>query len=138
MFEQVRVTIRGADGKVRTPCMLLARTEATRAEGLMHVHASKLDPYAGMVFAFDDDVTGSFTMDHTLIPLTVIFFDRDGTGVGSKSMIPCPTGVHCRTYGSPKPYRWAIEVPTDRLDASDLSAEPSAVKIDVGGACHTP
>ncbi len=60
MFEQVRTTITGADGKVRKPCMLLARTEANRAEGLMHVTAAGLDGYAGMVFAFDDDVTGTF------------------------------------------------------------------------------
>ncbi|HVN50913.1 MAG TPA: hypothetical protein VMT43_05745, partial [Acidimicrobiales bacterium] len=61
-FEQVRVTVRSPGGKVHTPCMLLARTAATRAEGLRHVASPVLHGYAGMVFAFPVDVTGSFSM----------------------------------------------------------------------------
>ena len=102
----------------------------------MHVSDPTLNGYDGMVFAFDVDVTGTFTMDRTLIPLTVVFFDEHGRGIAADEMQPCPTGVHCPTYPSPKPYRWAVEVPTSRLASSGLSGDPRSVSLAVGGACR--
>ena len=134
-FEQVRVTIRGADGEVRTPCMLLARTEELRAQGLMHVRAGGLDPFAGMVFAFDQDVTGSFTMADTVMPLSVVFLDPSGRVVSSQAMTPCPAGTTtCPTYPAAGPYRTAIEVPAGQATVLGLDEK---AEVQVGGTCPT-
>lgn len=134
-FEQVRVTIVSSDGHTRTPCMLLARTEARRNQGLMHVADAGLHGYAGMVFAFDTDVTGSFTMQDTLIPLSVVFLDAAGHPVSTTAMQPCPAGaVTCPTYPAPQPYRSAIEVPAGQVGPLGLT---DGATVTAGGACHT-
>jgi uncharacterized membrane protein (UPF0127 family) len=135
-FQQVRASIASGSSKPtpHKPCMLLAATPATRAEGLMHVSDPTLDGYRGMVFAFDVDATGTFTMAHTLIPLEVIFFDHDGRGIAETEMVPCPTGVNCPTYPSPKPYRWAVEVPEGRTGGG-FGPEPTDLRLSVGGKC---
>ena len=134
-FEQVKVTVRTPDGKVRTPCMLLARTSEARAEGLRHVASPALHGYAGMAFAFDVDVDGSFTMADTLIPLTIAFADSSGRVQTTRAMTPCPAGGSACLYASPRPYRTAVEVPTGH--AASLGLEPGAT-VEVGGACHSP
>ena len=132
-FEQVRVTVRSAGGKVHSPCMLLARTPETRGEGLRHVASPALHGYAGMVFAFDVDVTGSFSMVDTLIPLTVVFVDVSGRVQASRPMTPCPAGgTTCPTYPAPRPYRAAIEVPAGHAPALGL-VRGSIVRV--GGTC---
>jgi uncharacterized membrane protein (UPF0127 family) len=131
-FEQVRATIASVRGR-HTPCMLLARTDATRAEGLMHVAEAGLGGYAGMIFAFDADVTGTFTMADTLIPLTIVFLDATGHVVSSRVMTPCPRGqAKCPTYPASGPYRTAIEVPAGHAPALGLD---DGAKVVVGGAC---
>jgi uncharacterized membrane protein (UPF0127 family) len=135
-FEQVRVKIVSSDGKTRTPCMLLARTEARRELGLMHVASGELSGYAGMVFAFDSDVDGSFTMQDTLIPLSIVFVDATGHPVARSEMTPCPTGgTTCPTYPASTRYRMAIEVPAGQLGSLGLDRDAT---VEVGGACHTP
>ena len=65
-FEQVRATVVTArTGRTYTPCLLVARTAATRDRGLMGVTDPKLAGFAGMVFAFDGDVTGTFWLGKT-------------------------------------------------------------------------
>jgi uncharacterized protein len=133
-FEQVQVTIRGADGKVRKPCMLLARSDATRAEGLMHVTETGLDGYAGMVFAFDDDVSGSFIMTDTVMPLSIVFLDATGHVVSKRDMALCPAGtVTCPTYPASVPYRTAIEVPAGAAPPLGLGER---AQVGVGGTCN--
>lgn len=135
-FEQVQVTIVSADGKTRTPCMLLARTEDLRERGLMHVDDAALGGYAGMVFAFDSDAQGAFTMRDTLIPLSLVFIDASGHPVARSDMTPCPTGTAtCPTYPAAAPYRAAIEVPAGHLGGLGLDGE---AEVAIGGACHTP
>jgi uncharacterized protein len=134
-FEQVRATIRSRDGRTHTPCLLLARTEALRNRGLMHVAGSDLGGHAGMVFAFDADATGSFTMQDTLIPLSVVFLDPSGRTLSTTDMTPCPSGsTTCPTYPGPAPYRGAIEVPAGQLAAIGLD---DGATVQLGGECHT-
>jgi uncharacterized membrane protein (UPF0127 family) len=134
-FEQVRIAIRRPDGTVVRPCVLVAASEARRERGLMFVTDPTLVGYAGMLFAFAVDSTGSFTMAHTSLPLTVVFFDRTGRVVSSTAMRPCPSGVRCPTYPAAAPFRWALEVPTARLAAVTLSSDPARAALAVGGRC---
>jgi len=136
-FEQVKVTIVSADGRTRTPCLLVARTGPARDQGLMNVTDTHLGGYAGMVFAFDADVTGTFWMKDTLIPLSVVFLDRQGRRISSADMVPCPTSsAQCPLYPATAPYRWAIEVPAGQLGGLGLDASDHST-VTVGGACPT-
>jgi uncharacterized protein len=134
-FEQVRATVVSADGTTRTPCLLVARTPATRDRGLMGVTDPALGGYDGMLFAFDGDVTGTFWMKDTVIPLSVVFLDGSGHRVSSADMTPCPTSTtNCPLYPAAAPYRWAIEVPAGHLEALGLGAADKP-RVSVGGAC---
>ncbi len=136
-FEQVKVTVVTADGRTYTPCLLVARTGATRDRGLMGVSDPKLAGYAGMVFAFDGDVTGTFWMKDTLIPLSVVFLDDHSRRISSSDMVPCPPSTtNCPLYPATAPYRWAIEVPVGQLGTLGLGASDQP-KVTVGGACTT-
>ncbi len=136
-FDQVKVTIVTADGHVSTPCMLVARTGPTRDRGLMAVTDTSLAGHAGMLFAFPADVTGTFWMKDTLIPLSVVFLDAHGGRISSADMVPCPATVtNCPLYPATAPYRSAIEVPVGQLGSLGLDATDRP-KVTVGGRCTT-
>ena len=89
--------------------ILVADTDSLRNQGLRGV--TSLDPYDGMLFVNERDTDARYTMAHTLIPLDITFFDRDGEPVGGTSMRPCPNGTDatCPTYASERSYRLALE-----------------------------
>jgi uncharacterized membrane protein (UPF0127 family) len=90
--------------------VLVASTGAQRTQGLRGV--TGLGPYAGMLFAFEEDIDAGFIMANTLIPLDITFYDRNGQPVGDASMTPCPgTDATCPQYGPGRTYRYALEVP---------------------------
>jgi uncharacterized membrane protein (UPF0127 family) len=136
-FDEVRIAVRGPDGTVTHPCVLVASTEAGRERGLMYVTDRSLDAHAGMLFAFPVDSTGTFTMAHTEIPLTVVFFDEAGRVVSTTAMRPCPSGQGCPDYPAKAPFRWALEVPTGQLAAAGLAGDPASARLSVGGSCPT-
>jgi uncharacterized membrane protein (UPF0127 family) len=84
----------------------LALTSAERSLGLMH---RKRAPVDGMLFVFPEDTTGGFWMKNTLVPLAIVFFDRDGKRVRRLSMTPCRTDA-CRIYSPGRRYRFALEL----------------------------
>lgn len=101
----------GTEGRSIT--VEIADTSELRAFGLMyrrHLGADK-----GMAFEFDGDTSGGFWMKNTLIPLSIAFYDFQGTIVRILDMEPCseekagsPEGCPINDPGTS--YRGALEV----------------------------
>jgi uncharacterized protein len=129
-FGEVAIAITGPDGEVAGWCVLLAATGAQRQRGLMEV--TDLGGYAGMLFVWDADSSSSFYMRNTPTPLSIAWFDADGTQVSTADMDPCPDVEGCPTYPSGGSYRFALEVPQGSLDDMGVVSGSS---VAVGGSC---
>ena len=68
----------------------------------------------GMLFVFDRPTITSFTMEDTLIPLDVWYFDEDGHLIGSDAMVPC-SSADCISYQPDAAITWALETPAGDL-----------------------
>lgn len=90
----------------------LADKPEERRQGLMDVDElpGGID---GMLFAYPDPTSASYTMRDTPLPLDIWWFDEDGALVGSAEMEPCLEGS-CTSYASPGPVRWVLETPRGR------------------------
>lgn len=97
----------------------IAETTASRQRGLMLVE--RMDPAAGMVFLFDEATDGAFWMKDTLIPLSIAFWDGEGTIVRVLDMQPCPSDP-CPLYSPGASYVGAIEVNLGALAAAGVVA----------------
>jgi uncharacterized membrane protein (UPF0127 family) len=129
-FGEVAIAIRAPDGSVMGWCVLLAEEEAQRQRGLMEV--TDLEGYAGMLFVWNEDVSTQFYMRNTPTPLSIAWFDADGTLVSTADMEPCDDVDGCPLYGADGPYRFALEVPRGELPS--LGVEEGSV-LRVGGDC---
>ncbi len=110
-FDLARVAITDADGSVTTIAMWIAATPDQRGRGLMG--ATELGAADGMLFVFDTEAEWRFYMWHTVMPLSIAYFDAGGAFVGSDEMAPCTasSGAACERYSPDAPYRYAIELP---------------------------
>ena len=114
-FREARVAV--GDRCLR---LLVADSESRRNQGLRAVNS--LGSYDGMLFVNDRDTDARYTMARTLIPLDIVFFDRNGAPVSNTSMRPCPHGtdVTCPTYASSRKYRYALERPAGAAGGGTL------------------
>jgi len=79
-----------------------------RTKGLMFKEA--LPAGSGMFFVFDGEDQLSFWMKNTLIPLDMIFFDKDYKVVEIvKNAVPCKKDP-CKAYPSDRPAKYVLEV----------------------------
>jgi uncharacterized membrane protein (UPF0127 family) len=85
----------------------VADTSYERRYGLMF--RKSLPPDAGMVFIYFSEERGSFWMKNTRIPLSIAFFDKDGTILRILDMAPCRRDP-CKLYNPGVPYWGALEV----------------------------
>lgn len=121
----------GGAGPKSPVCLLEAATRRQQDYGLMN--RTSVAPYAGMAFVFATASTERFYMRHTLIALSIAWFDPSGRFEAETLMAPCPDQVkECPTYGPGRPYTLAVEVPAGRLGA--LGIGPGAV-AHLGGPC---
>lgn len=99
----------------------IANTQAARTRGLMNV--PHMDNNQGMLFVFEDEQPRSFWMKNTLIPLDLIFLNKNFEVVEIKENFePCLT-TECPSYTSQNPSSYVLE-----LNAGEVSSQ----KINVG------
>ena len=96
----------------------VAGTPEARTRGLMN--RTSLGEDCGMAFLFFEESTGGFWMKNTLIPLSIAFFDEEGTIVRILDMEPCKKDP-CPTYDPEASYWGALEVNQGAFEEWDIS-----------------
>ncbi len=98
----------------------LAVTREERKQGLMY--RDVLAPNQGMLFVYPGPQIISFWMKQTLIPLDILFFDREGRLVQSfKNVQPCRISP-CKTYTNTEPAQYVLELPAGSAKRIRLTA----------------
>jgi uncharacterized membrane protein (UPF0127 family) len=128
-FGEIAYRVSGTEQGTR--CALLAQTALQQAKGL--TGQQDLAGYDGMLFAYPTDTNTAFFMKDTPVPLTVAWFDTGGRLIGSTDMEPCLDRADCPAYSSPRPFRYALQVPKGGLAALGIGA---GSVISVGGPCE--
>ena len=103
-FEKRQIKIESLSG-LHVLIVEIARTEAQRAQGLMH--RTSLDDGAGMLFIFERDQILAFWMKDTLIPLSIAYISADGRILEIYDMEP----GNLNPVVSSRSARYALEVP---------------------------
>lgn len=85
----------------------IADDEQEQTKGLMF--REKLNENEGMLFVFGDEAMQTFWMKNTLIPLDMIFINKDFEIVDIKNAVPCKEEP-CALYKSSKPVKYVLEV----------------------------
>ena len=85
----------------------VASTAEQRSRGLMQRKSLAADK--GMLFDYPYEGNYRIWMKNTLIPLLVLWIDRDGTIQAKKILYPCGTG-DCLSFGITEKSRYVIEL----------------------------
>jgi uncharacterized membrane protein (UPF0127 family) len=96
----------------------LAVSEAERARGLMF--REKLLPDQGMLFVFEKEGAYAFWMKNTLIPLDMLWLDRDRQIVQIERNVPPCKADPCPSYGGARPGLYVLELPAGAADRFGL------------------
>ncbi len=93
--------------------MWVADTAAERTQGLSEL--SELpEGVDGMLFVWDTVAPRTFTMEDTLMPLDIWWFDSDRRLAGLDSVRPCEASP-CPLYPSPGPTDRVLETPAGEV-----------------------
>jgi uncharacterized membrane protein (UPF0127 family) len=103
----------------------IADDAAERQQGLRGV--TDLGGYDGMLFVYDSDHDGRFTMSGTPLPLDIGWYAKDGTPVDRTTMEPCLDGndATCPLYAAERKYRYALETEAGDGGAGSIGACPT-------------
>lgn len=93
---------------------------AAREHGLMN--RTSMPANHGMLFVFDAPAMLSFWMKNTLIPLDMLFFDRDYKLVNVQQNVPPCRADPCPAYGSSGPAQYVLEL--NGGEAQKLGVKP--------------
>jgi uncharacterized membrane protein (UPF0127 family) len=103
----------------------LAETNEQRETGLMG--RDHLDNDKGMLFVYGDDRVYTFWMKNTVIPLDMIWIDRDGKVVRIiKNAEPCGK-EYCPSINPNKKARYVLEINGGEVDSRGLIEGSKAV-----------
>jgi len=130
-FSTITARITKANGEVCDVCLWLADSAEERRRGLMGV--TDLGEPVGMAFLFDEARSGSFFMFRTPTPLSIAWFDVDGSIVGMTDMDPCldTPSADCQRYSPDSAYQLVVE--TFEGDLADIGIEQgSSVRLLAG------
>jgi uncharacterized protein len=86
----------------------LALTDAERARGLMN--RETILPDQGMLFVFDGEAIHSFWMKNTLIPLDMLWLDKDRRIIHIERDVPPCRSDPCPSYGPQRPASYVLEL----------------------------
>lgn len=86
----------------------LATTDAQRARGLMY--RESLAEKEGMLFIFDEKGEYPFWMKNTLIPLDIIWIDKDQKVVFISADTPSCDDTSCPIINPQKPAKYVLEL----------------------------
>ncbi len=96
----------------------IAKTFAERSKGLMN--RESLDENSGMFFIFDEEEEYSFWMKNTLIPLDIIWLNKDMEIVHiEKNVQPCKEDP-CQRYTPTKPAQYVLELNAGQTDKNNI------------------
>ncbi len=102
------LTLYSFDGSATTKVPVeIADSPSEREIGLMN--RATLEKGTGMFFVFRDAQILNFWMKNTLIPLEILYFDKDGNFINVAEMIPCAVDP-CPQYKSQAQAQYALEV----------------------------
>jgi hypothetical protein len=76
------------------------------------MNRQELCPNCGMLFIFNEENKHSFWMKNTLLPLNMIFIDKNKKVVDIKKAEPCWEDP-CQTYTPQEPCSYVLEVPAE-------------------------
>jgi hypothetical protein len=96
----------------------LAVTEEERARGLMF--REKILPDQGMLFVFEEEGSYAFWMKNTLIPLDMLWLDRDRRIVHIARDVPPCKEDPCPSYGPDRPALYVLELAAGGAKLYDL------------------
>jgi uncharacterized membrane protein (UPF0127 family) len=116
-----------AGGAARTVRLEVAADPAARARGLMG--RTEVPQGTGMVFLYPADVTQTFWMKNTLVPLSIAFVAADGRVVSVAEMTPCRADP-CPTYAPAGPYRYAVELAAGSFPAAGVGPGAKVAPTD--------
>jgi uncharacterized protein len=102
----------------RTITAELAITEVERARGLMF--REKIASDQGMLFCFEQEDTHAFWMKNTLIPLDILWLDRDRRVVHIERNVPPCKADPCPSYPSKRPAAYVLELAAGGADLYQL------------------
>ncbi len=86
----------------------VARTPEEISQGLMY--RESLPPRTGMIFLFSDSSPRHFWMKNTMIPLDIIWMDREGRVLFISANTPPCRSDPCPTYGPDRPAAVVLEI----------------------------
>jgi len=86
----------------------LALTDAERARGLMN--RETILPDQGMLFVFDEEAVHSFWMKNTLIPLDMLWLDKDRRIIHIERDVPPCRADPCPSFGPQRPASYVLEL----------------------------
>jgi len=110
------LTITNKKGEKVNMTVEIADSDASRSLGLMH--RASMDPDAGMLFSWTENVEGGFWMYNTILPLSIAFISADGTILNVEDMQP----LDQNTTRAAGPYRYALETNQGFFRAHEITA----------------
>jgi len=85
-----------------------AITPQQKSQGLMFI--TNLPKNQGMIFIYSNEQPHSFWMKNTLVPLDIIFLNKNFQVIDIKQNVPPCKQDPCSTYQAKKPAQYVIEI----------------------------